>query len=186
MAHAHNGYIYHTKYDNFQNLERGTYQSTGDNVLALTWALANAEELKNPDEHAGGNTVYYDFLGWFLIRYSGTAAIVINTVVGVAATILVDFSVYIMTKEIQKTKKESQTKIVFFTFIAILIVQGFAIIAAAGLTVLIAVIVDAMGLTLSWYSEKWLIFGLYFCPIFFALTMIPALFMKIAKKWVSF
>jgi len=40
MAHALNGYVYHTKYDNFKNLARGTYQSTGENVLALTWALA--------------------------------------------------------------------------------------------------------------------------------------------------
>lgn len=49
MAHTLNGYIYHTKYDTFGNLERGTCQSTGDNVLALTWALANAEELDNPE-----------------------------------------------------------------------------------------------------------------------------------------
>lgn len=49
MAHALNGYIYHTKYDNFHNLERGTYQTTGDNVLAITWAIANADELTNPE-----------------------------------------------------------------------------------------------------------------------------------------
>lgn len=49
MAHSLNGYIYHTKFDTFANLERHTCQTTGDNVLALTWSLANAPELKNPE-----------------------------------------------------------------------------------------------------------------------------------------
>lgn len=57
MAHALNGYIYHTKYDNFHNLERGTYQTTGDNVLALAWALANAEELTNPEVRMHMNSI---------------------------------------------------------------------------------------------------------------------------------
>ncbi|KAI9578035.1 hypothetical protein GQX74_013929 [Glossina fuscipes] len=48
MAHSFNGFVYHTKYDRFTTIPRRTYQRTGDNVLALTKALANAVELEDP------------------------------------------------------------------------------------------------------------------------------------------
>lgn len=48
MAHTYNGFVYHTKYDRFNAIPRKTYQSTGDNVLALVKALGNAPELENP------------------------------------------------------------------------------------------------------------------------------------------
>jgi len=48
MAQTLNGYVYHTKYDRFNIIPRRTYQLTGENILALVKALANAEELENP------------------------------------------------------------------------------------------------------------------------------------------
>lgn len=44
-----NGYVYHTKYDRPEIIPIGTYQNVGDNVLALTKALANAPELSAPN-----------------------------------------------------------------------------------------------------------------------------------------
>lgn len=46
LAVVRNGYVYHTKYDRAELISRATYQAVGDNVLALTRALANAKELK--------------------------------------------------------------------------------------------------------------------------------------------
>lgn len=48
LAHSYNGYVYHTEYDRFNILTRGTYQLTGTNILALTKSLANAPELDDP------------------------------------------------------------------------------------------------------------------------------------------
>ena len=183
MAHAYNGYIYHTKYDNFQNLQRGTYQTTGDNVLALTWALANAEELKNPQAYAEGHSVYYDFLGWFLVSYTETTGIIINSITSAFAIILVGLSIFLMAKEAQNNDRDM--KAVLITFLQISGVQILSNLTAVGLTILIAVIVDAMGLTLSWYSQEWLIFGLYFCPMFLAISLIPALYIQKTKDTVS-
>lgn len=45
MAHNYNGYVYHTKYDRFSAITRGTFQLTGTNILALARSLANAPEL---------------------------------------------------------------------------------------------------------------------------------------------
>ena len=180
MAHSYNGYIYHTKYDTFQNLQRGTYQTTGDNVLALTWALANAEELKNPQAYAEGHSVYYDFLGWFLVSYTETTGIIINSITSAFAIILVGLSIFLMAKE-----NNQEIKAVLITFLQILGVQILSNLAAVGLTILIAVIVDALGLTLSWYSHEWLIFGLYFCPMFLAIALIPAFYIQKTKDTVS-
>lgn len=47
LALNYNGYVYHTQYDKFSVLTRGTYQLTGTNILALTRSLANAPELDN-------------------------------------------------------------------------------------------------------------------------------------------
>ncbi|XP_065367160.1 endoplasmic reticulum metallopeptidase 1 [Calliphora vicina] len=180
MAHAYNGYIYHTKYDNFQNLQRGTYQTTGDNVLALTWALANAEELTNPEAHADGHAVYYDFLGWFLVSYTETTGIIINSIVCCCAVIFIGISLYLIAKVTEKEGGDSKS--VYIKCLFIFAVQVVTVLAAVGLTLLIAVIMDALGLTQCWYSEEWLIFGLYFCPMFFAMTMMPALYIQWTKK----
>lgn len=40
-----NGYIYHTKHDTPDLIPASTFQNTGDNILALTIAVANSDEL---------------------------------------------------------------------------------------------------------------------------------------------
>lgn len=45
MAYIFNGYVYHTKYDRINAFPRASFQHTGDNVLSLARALANAPEL---------------------------------------------------------------------------------------------------------------------------------------------
>lgn len=45
MAHAYRGYTYHTKFDTFKNIPQGSFQLSGNNILALTKSLANAPEL---------------------------------------------------------------------------------------------------------------------------------------------
>lgn len=48
MAHQYNGYVYHTKFDRPEIFPRGSFQNTGDNVLALVREIANAHELEDP------------------------------------------------------------------------------------------------------------------------------------------
>jgi hypothetical protein len=47
FAYSTNGYVYHTKYDRFDIIPPGTYQHTGDNMLALIKELGNAPEIEN-------------------------------------------------------------------------------------------------------------------------------------------
>lgn len=45
MGQCFNGFVYHTKYDLIDVIPRESFQNTGDNVLSLVRALANAPEL---------------------------------------------------------------------------------------------------------------------------------------------
>lgn len=47
MAHQYNGYVYHTRFDRPEIIPRGSFQNTGDNVLALVKEIANAPELED-------------------------------------------------------------------------------------------------------------------------------------------
>ncbi|CAD7014588.1 unnamed protein product [Ceratitis capitata] len=178
MAHSLNGYVYHTKYDTYTNLERRTCQTTGENILALTWALANAPELKSPEDYAKGHTVFYDYLGWFMIFYTEDTGIILNITISVCAIVVILSSVFLMTRA---TDADSIKRVVI-RFITIFGVQIATIAVAVGLTFLIAVAIDGIGASECWYSETWLIFGLYFCPMFFVMTFIPAIYIRWTKE----
>lgn len=49
MAKFINGFAYHTKYDQFSNIPRGSIQNTGDNLLGLVRSIANSTELDNTE-----------------------------------------------------------------------------------------------------------------------------------------
>lgn len=78
VAFVKRGYVYHTKYDNFENVENGSYQHIGDNILELTRAIANSDELKDPQQHDSGHLIFYDFFGLTLIIYSYICGIILN------------------------------------------------------------------------------------------------------------
>ena len=48
MAGSYNGYVYHTEHDRPEIFPRGSFQNTGDNVLALVREIANSHELEDP------------------------------------------------------------------------------------------------------------------------------------------
>ncbi|KAH8400842.1 hypothetical protein KR009_001399 [Drosophila setifemur] len=178
MASVMNGYVYHTKYDNFKNVERGTYQSSGENVLPLIWALANAPELDDPAAHEEGHTVYFDFLGWFMLTYTESVSVAINIVVCVAAFLCIGTSVYVMTLD----NGADAPKAVVKRFGIIFLVQTGTVFVACGLTLLVAIFMQGVGLAESWYYGKWMAFGLYFCTLYFAMGLLPSLYIGFTKR----
>ncbi len=103
FANIDNGFIYHTKFDNGEVVYGGSYQHTGDNLLALVPAMANSPNLDSIDQ-LGGSMVYFDFFGFCLIHYSETTGTVLN----IFGTILSFLAIF---AQIFKSKKGN-----FFTF----------------------------------------------------------------------
>jgi hypothetical protein len=71
--------VYHTEFDDVNQIPLGTLQRTGDNILALTLGLANNDKMANIEKYASGNLVFFDFLGAFVFRWSEGIGIIINT-----------------------------------------------------------------------------------------------------------
>ncbi|XP_037942263.1 endoplasmic reticulum metallopeptidase 1-like [Teleopsis dalmanni] len=96
LAHTYNGYVYHTAFDRTNVISLGSIQNTGNNLISLIRALGNAYELDNPSLYAKGHTIFYDFLGFFLINYSATDGLKINFCTSVLTIILVGISIWRM------------------------------------------------------------------------------------------
>lgn len=81
IAFAKNGYIYHTKHDDFHFIKPGAYQYVGDNVLALVKSLVESDELPKASLKKKEQSVYFDYLGLFMFWYSKSTAENINLLV---------------------------------------------------------------------------------------------------------
>ncbi|XP_060653125.1 endoplasmic reticulum metallopeptidase 1 isoform X2 [Drosophila nasuta] len=177
MAYIFNGYVYHTKYDRVNVFPRSSFQHTGDNVLSLAKSLANAPEMDDPEAHAEGHNVFYDFLGWFMIFYTETTSVIINSVIGAIALLAIVISLYFMS-----LRSGCSLVGVLTRFGIVLGIQLVSLALALGLAVLVAVFMDGVDRSLSWFTHMWLIIGLYGFPIIFGMSILPSLYLEKTKK----
>uniref|UniRef100_A0A1A9ZGV6 Uncharacterized protein n=1 Tax=Glossina pallidipes TaxID=7398 RepID=A0A1A9ZGV6_GLOPL len=176
MAHQYNGYVYHTRYDHPEIIPRNTLQNTGDNVLALVRAIANSTELEDTGKFAAGHVVFYDIMGLFLVFYDESTGILLNIAVSLAAIAACIYSTKVIASHVDLTVSELIKQITFTSG-----VQLMAVIVAAVLCLLMAVVLDLINTSMSWFTFSWLILGLYFCPALFGMFIIPAMYFRLTR-----
>lgn len=108
FAWSSNGYVYHTQYDSLEQIPLGSLQRTGDNILALALGMAQGHQLSNIEHYKGGNLVFFDFLGAFVVRWSMEVADLIN----ILTVIISLYSLYANSK----TMETSDCKYPIFDF----------------------------------------------------------------------
>uniref|UniRef100_A0A182P9Y3 FXNA-like protease n=1 Tax=Anopheles epiroticus TaxID=199890 RepID=A0A182P9Y3_9DIPT len=170
------GYLYHTALDARETISAGTLQHIGDNLLGLVRALSNADELGSIRDHREGTAVFFDFMHLFLVYYTETTGMIVNIVLGVLSLALIIGTLFM----IMRKEGAVGTNVLFEAGMA-LIVQTLSIVLGAGLSVLVAVIFDACGRSMSWFTSTWLLFGLYFVPCISGLTLGPFLYVHFRK-----
>lgn len=173
LAHCLNDYVYHTEYDGMESISDGTFQHTGDNILAIAKAIANSPELPDTSKHASGNLVFYDVLGWFIIYYSDNTGVIINLSICAVSIAAIIISLALIKHSAEVTYMELVFKLIWS-----LCVQSASGALATGVVVGIAFLLDSVDYSLSWFSQPWLLFGLYYCPFVFVLGMIPSLYLN--------
>ncbi|XP_037714381.1 endoplasmic reticulum metallopeptidase 1-like isoform X2 [Drosophila subpulchrella] len=176
MAYTYNGYVYHTRHDRADIFPRGSFQHTGDNLLALVRQIANCPEIEDSSKYAEGHTIYFDVMGWFLVFYTETEGIILNVIVALSAIGICGFAFKLMSDG-SGIKLEKILKRVLHT----LLVQIVSVVVGAVLPVLLGLFMDAVHLPLSWFSSSWLVLGLYFTTFFFGLAIVPALYFHYTK-----
>lgn len=166
LAYAYNGYVYHTEYDNMSQIQDGTFQHTGDNVLALARAMANSEDMDLGVEHTDGASIFFDYNSWFAISYSRLTSIIVNVLVGLYMLKIALASVRAMCVDCDYSFGLGLKE-----FVYMLLLQAGSAIIGAGFSLLMAVIYDACGRSLSYFSNNWLLFGLYWLPFIIGLCI---------------
>ena len=109
FAWSTNGYVYHTKFDNVEQIPLGALQRTGENILELVKGLSEAEEMKNAHENRDGNMIYFDVLGLYLVRWSEDVGTIINI-----CTVFLSF--FLLCVSVNDVRKRKGTCFFFFFF----------------------------------------------------------------------
>lgn len=116
-------------------------------------------------------------MGWFLVFYTETEGIILNVVVSIAAIVVCGLAIKLMSNN-TGIKLEKILKYTLHTFVALIL----GICAGAALALFIGVLMDVMHMPLSWLTHNWMMLGLYFCPFFFGLAIVPAMYFHYTKN----
>lgn len=158
FAWSTNGYVYHTKYDNIDQIPLGSLQRTGDNMLALAKGMVNAHELSNVEKYKEGNLIYFDVLGIFLLRWPEA----VGTAINISSILLSFFLLYWSIKDARR--KGLVTKSYFTIFFKAFGVVLLGAICSTLVILSTSAFVALIGRSMSWYSRPtWLLF-LYVIP----------------------
>ncbi|XP_031849002.1 endoplasmic reticulum metallopeptidase 1 [Nomia melanderi] len=184
FAWSTNGYVYHTKFDNIDQIPLGSLQRTGDNILALLQGIVLDSNLSEAIQNNPGNLVFFDFLGAFVIRwpqYMASTINVVSIIVGVC-------SIYLNAHSARRdVKKSTYVKHILLCIGAIIVSWLLSIISCT----MIALVLTKLGKVMSWYGRPAWLFFLYVCPTIFV-SMMFFLFVGLRQKkevksaWILF
>ncbi|XP_017839199.1 endoplasmic reticulum metallopeptidase 1 [Drosophila busckii] len=177
MAQISNGYVYHTEFDNYANVPRNCLQNSGENVLPLLRAFANASELYNVEDHRAGHTVFFDFLGLFFVFYTQTTGIILNSCIAAVSLLLVGLSLWRMARLTHTSL--GQISIWFGILVALHVV---GVLLNICLPLLMAVLFDAGNRSLTYFSNQWLMIGLFVIPGIIGLSLPTTLYYSFRKN----
>lgn len=127
--------------------------------------------------HSEGHAVFFDFLGLFFVSYTETTGIILNCCIAVVSLTLVAVSLWRMAR----VSQVSLCKIsAWFGIIFALHVLGM--VFCLGLPLLMALLFDAGNQSLSYFTNTWLLFGLFICPAIIGLSFPTTLYYSLRKN----
>ncbi|GAB6026090.1 hypothetical protein CHUAL_012293 [Chamberlinius hualienensis] len=159
IAYIRNGYVYHTKFDSEEYIQPGCLQRAGENLQGLLKELANSPLVTDPQERKHGNVIFFDFFGLFLVVYTeAVGCFLMYAAIGII--VYRTFRRYTKPKEIGLRYGTDYLRILYK---GITLIIGSWICALAGATVM-ALILELLGATMTWFSKQYLAVGLYLTP----------------------
>lgn len=148
LAFVQNGYWWHTEFDTAERITRGSLQRAGENVYSTLNHLLKSPYLEKPAEYEDRKTVFFDFLGLFVVIYPLSLAHFIN--------LTAIFTIFALVSHRFYTK----------TFLSFLALRDYLL-----LIVTIAIVLKAMTFmsvftygALRWYTRHWLALVAYGLP----------------------
>lgn len=176
FANIDNGFVYHTRFDNGHLVPPGSYQHTGDNILALAQALANSPDLDSVNS-LGDSMVFYDFFGVWLICYTKMFGTVLNTIVILMS--LCSILCLLLRKRIDACLSVTELASLFGVALSAILVGW---ILAILYIYLLTMFLNWMNLTQSWYRSFFYQCSLYYCSTVLFCVLGPFLIFKQRSK----
>lgn len=112
-------------------------------------------------------------MGWFLVFYTETEGMILNVVVAIAAIVICSLAIKLLANN-TGMKLWKILKYTLHTFGVLIL----SVLVGASLCIFMGIMMDLLHMPLSWYTHNWLILGLYFCPFYFGLAIVPALYFQ--------
>ncbi|KAH8275870.1 hypothetical protein KR026_003391, partial [Drosophila bipectinata] len=172
MAGVYNGFVYHTEFDRYTVVSRDSLQHTGDNLLALVRSISRSVEMYDTEAYSEGHAIFFDFIGLFFVHYQQSTGVALNITFSVAAILFVCASLWRMSKVSGQTLGTYAGAFGLFFLLALA-----GVVLALLFPVLMSVFYDAGDRTLTYFSNSWLVIGLYICPSVIGLVLPVTLYL---------
>lgn len=185
IAYIRNGYLYHTKYDREEYIPPGSFQRAGENLKGLLTELAMSPLVPDPGSEKHGDVIFFDFFGVFLVMYSefiGKIVVYFSIVFCIYRNVRGCFSCRQIGLKSGSDYLRVVAKGVFLIFVS-------WIASLLGILI-IALILDFLNASMSWYSNQILAFGLFLIPSVLIMTSLHIyshkyLYKNIENLWTA-
>eukprot|EP00298_Acanthocystis_sp_HF-20_P009627 c18414_g1_i2.p1 GENE.c18414_g1_i2~~c18414_g1_i2.p1 ORF type:complete len:955 (+),score=351.01 c18414_g1_i2:74-2938(+) len=135
MVSYQKGHVYHTTLDDYDHIDSGAMQRTGENILATLRALASSAQLVDPGDSKHHDVIYYDILGIFMVVYTRKTEFVLNTI----ALSLIPFSIYLTLTHLS-------------SILTAMVVSLISVFGSVLFSFFVSSFITIIGKSLSWYS----------------------------------
>lgn len=144
LAHYKNGYVYHTKYDNLDQIGPSVLQNTGENLFALAKAMSTHDAPKN---RTRSKYVFFDVLGVYMFCYTETSATVANLTI-----VLMSF--YSIALSLRYTTVGMNRREYSVHLLTLVAHPACTVLLCLSSCALAAFALDALGRAMSWYGNQ--------------------------------
>ncbi|VVC43662.1 Peptidase M28 [Cinara cedri] len=144
MAHYKNGYVYHTKYDNLDQIDSSVLQNTGENLLELTKVISSHNATKTQKS----KYVFFDILGVYMFSYKEMSGAFANFLI----VLMSFFSIFLSLRftTFGMNRRQYSVHLLQTLVIGPCCTFLFSILSC----LLVAFLLDLSGCSMSWYTNK--------------------------------
>lgn len=145
LAHFKNGYVYHTKHDDLNQIEPSVLQNTGDNLLALSKAMSAHNVTKNNQRTS--KFVFFDAFGVYMFSYTELEGAFANFII----VLISFFSIFL---SLRFTTVGMNRREYSMHLLSSILCPSCAFLSAIVSCASVAFILDSLACSMSWYSNK--------------------------------
>lgn len=155
MAVVGSSYLYHTRKDTVQNIQRGVPQHFAENVFAITNYLTSSPSSPLPrlaKSFTKPNSVFFSLFGTYFVHYSTDTAWTVLTAIMAVSIIIIGATT---------PWSESGVRLLAMAGLGVL---GSIVGAVLFASLTASVMVKVLGASMSWYASEFSCFFLYAPP----------------------